>query len=176
MGRSESFSAIMDQFRALITSGTWEPGLQLPTEQELARRHQRCRGTIRKILVRLQADGLIRSEAGKGHFVRGGRASPVGSPDLSLVMGLDCANWESEIAGVRLHELLAERVAQEGGRLRHIQFPVDDDGQQALQDLAADPATNVVIVAKPWPTRFAELHFFGVFRRIRGSNARLTAA
>ncbi len=85
---------------------------------------------------------------------------------MALVMGLNCANWESEIAGVRLHELLAERVAQEGGRLHHLQFPVDDDGRQTLQDIAACPATNIVIVSKPWPTRFAELHFFEQAYRI----------
>lgn len=166
MGRAETISPIIDDLRAQIAQGSLRPGQNLPPEQELAAHYKRSRGSIRKILKRLHDAGLVHAIPGKGHFVSGGRISQETPPDVALVMGLNCANWESEIAGVRLHELLAERVAQEGGRLHHLQFPVDDDGRKTLQDIVACPATNIVIVSKPWPTRFAELHFFEQASRI----------
>ena len=54
--------------RELIASGQLGPGGRLPSERQLAEQLDAGRTTIRLILTKLAAEGMIRSEHGRGYF------------------------------------------------------------------------------------------------------------
>lgn len=54
--------------RDLIKSGELGPGGRLPSERALAETLDAGRTTIRLILTKLVAEGVIRSEHGRGYF------------------------------------------------------------------------------------------------------------
>lgn len=55
--------------RGWITSGELGPGAKLPSERTLSADLKAGRTTIRLVLARLAAEGLIRAEHGRGYFV-----------------------------------------------------------------------------------------------------------
>jgi DNA-binding transcriptional MocR family regulator len=55
--------------RELIASGQVGPGGRLPSERQLAADLEAGRTTIRLVLVKLMAEGKIRSEHGRGYFI-----------------------------------------------------------------------------------------------------------
>lgn len=55
--------------RGLIESGRLGPGGRLPSERQLAEELEAGRTTIRLVLTKLAAEGLIRSEHGRGYFL-----------------------------------------------------------------------------------------------------------
>lgn len=59
------------QVRARITGGDWPIGARLPTEPELAAEWGVSRGTLRRSLAALVADGLLEPVRGRGTFVTG---------------------------------------------------------------------------------------------------------
>ena len=61
---------IETDLRERIDSGDFPNG-KLPSERELASAYEAGRTTIRLILTRLTAEGLIEPRHGKGYFVRG---------------------------------------------------------------------------------------------------------
>jgi GntR family transcriptional regulator len=64
------FKQIADQVRAAIESGELASGAQLPSEQDLMDAHRVARGTIRQAMNLLRSEGLVRTEHGRGSFVR----------------------------------------------------------------------------------------------------------
>ncbi|MGY0235268.1 GntR family transcriptional regulator [Longispora urticae] len=61
---SARFRDLAAELRAAITDGTYPPGSRLPSESELAERHDVSRGTVRQTFALLRADGLIASHQG----------------------------------------------------------------------------------------------------------------
>lgn len=57
--------------RGWITSGELPPGSRLPSERSLASDLGAGRTTIRLVLAKLVAEGLVRAEHGRGYIVRG---------------------------------------------------------------------------------------------------------
>lgn len=57
--------------RDLIASGQLGPDGRLPSERQLAEQLSAGRTTIRLILTKLAAEGMIRSEHGRGYFLTG---------------------------------------------------------------------------------------------------------
>jgi DNA-binding GntR family transcriptional regulator len=57
--------------RDLIASGQLGADGRLPSERQLAERLEAGRTTIRLVLMKLSAEGMIRSEHGRGYFVTG---------------------------------------------------------------------------------------------------------
>ncbi len=55
--------------RGLIETGQLGPGGRLPSERQLAEQFGAGRTTIRLILTKLTAEGMVRSEHGRGYFV-----------------------------------------------------------------------------------------------------------
>jgi len=64
------FKQIADRLRAAIVSGELTAGARLPSEQELMDAHGVARGTIRQAVNLLRGEGLVRTEHGRGTFVR----------------------------------------------------------------------------------------------------------
>lgn len=60
---------ISDSIRSRITSGQWPPHYRLKSEPELAAELSVSRGTLRRALTTLIAEGLLRQVQGKGTFV-----------------------------------------------------------------------------------------------------------
>ncbi|MFD2206536.1 phosphonate metabolism transcriptional regulator PhnF [Kiloniella antarctica] len=53
-----------------ITGGTYKPGEKLPTENEIAKRFQVNRHTVRSAIAALTEDNVLRVEQGRGTFVQ----------------------------------------------------------------------------------------------------------
>jgi GntR family transcriptional regulator len=64
------FKQIADGLRASIVSGELEAGAKVPSEQALIDRYGVARGTIRDAVEVLRSEGLVRTEHGRGSFVR----------------------------------------------------------------------------------------------------------
>jgi GntR family transcriptional regulator len=64
------FKQIADHLRTSILGGQLAPGSRLPSEQELIGRYGVARGTIRQAVNLLRGEGLVRTEHGRGTFVR----------------------------------------------------------------------------------------------------------
>lgn len=56
-----------------IFTGRWEPGVRVPSENELCSRYGLSRTTIRQALARLEQEGLVSREKGRGTFVSDSR-------------------------------------------------------------------------------------------------------
>lgn len=56
-----------------IVSGRWVPGARVPSENELCSRYGLSRTTIRQALGRLEQEGLVSREKGRGTFVSDSR-------------------------------------------------------------------------------------------------------
>ena len=71
LGRKDASGQIARQLRSAIANGVWNPGEQLPTEQELADTFDVSRSTSREGLKLLSATGLVTSSRGTngGNFV-----------------------------------------------------------------------------------------------------------
>jgi PAS domain S-box-containing protein len=68
---------IYDSLRDRIRSGELAPGVQLPPHKQLATEFGVAPMTIRQVLARLDDDGLISRQVGRGTFVRASRAPHV---------------------------------------------------------------------------------------------------
>ena len=64
------FKQIADGLRTAILSGELVPGARLPSEQQLINSYRVARGTIRDAVDVLRSEGLVRTEHGRGTFVR----------------------------------------------------------------------------------------------------------
>ena len=65
----ETTAKVESTIRELITAGDLGPGGKLPSERTLALELSAGRTTVRLVLAKLAAEGLIRSEHGRGYFV-----------------------------------------------------------------------------------------------------------
>lgn len=61
---------VYDRLYENIRNGKYPPGSQLPSESELSDQMNVSRMTLRKALLLLEEDGIIRTVPGVGHFVR----------------------------------------------------------------------------------------------------------
>jgi DNA-binding GntR family transcriptional regulator len=78
-------SQISDYFRAQIASGTWPSHHRLRTEPDLAADLGVSRGTLRRALTTLIAEGLLRQVPGKGTFVTATPIEPAIAQKLSTL-------------------------------------------------------------------------------------------
>jgi GntR family transcriptional regulator len=69
-----------------IVSGNLAPNARLPSEPEIAARHQLSRVTVRRALDGLERDGLIRRQPGAGTFVRRAPRNHAVVADLSNML------------------------------------------------------------------------------------------
>jgi len=80
-GRVDRASAVplgtqlADQIRVAVADGRLGEGDRLPSVRELAERAGVNVNTVRAVYARLEADGIVRSEHGRGTFVAGASAT-----------------------------------------------------------------------------------------------------
>jgi DNA-binding GntR family transcriptional regulator len=65
----ELTASVERAIRGWIASGELQRGDRLPSERTLVDELGASRSTIRLVLVRLVAEGLVRAEHGRGYFV-----------------------------------------------------------------------------------------------------------
>lgn len=70
---TSKYGLLRDIMLDAITSGSWKRGMQLPTEQELARVTPFSLGTVQRALRSLVEDGIIVRRQGFGTFVADAR-------------------------------------------------------------------------------------------------------
>lgn len=63
------YRQIVEDLRVRIRAGEYAPGGQLPSLSKLMAKHGVAGGTVDKAIAILEAEGLVRSEHGKGTFV-----------------------------------------------------------------------------------------------------------
>lgn len=68
-GRLPKYKQLLVDLRHQIAAGDLAAGARLPTEAQLCARHEVARGTVRKAIAQLEAEGLVRTEHGVGSFV-----------------------------------------------------------------------------------------------------------
>jgi DNA-binding LacI/PurR family transcriptional regulator len=77
---------IHNDIRTKITRGDLAPGAPLPSQQELMATYGVAQGTVRQALDRLQADGLVTAQRGKGTYVN--HHAPVAKSAALTTIGL----------------------------------------------------------------------------------------
>lgn len=68
-GALPKYRQLLQLLRSQILAGELAPGARLPTEEELLQQHGLSRGTVRKALEQLAAEGLIYTVQGSGTYV-----------------------------------------------------------------------------------------------------------
>lgn len=68
-GRRNPYEQVADILRARILSGELAPDTQIPSEPDLQAEFVVARGTVRKAIGRLKAEGLLVTTMGRGTFV-----------------------------------------------------------------------------------------------------------
>ncbi|MEO3428747.1 FadR/GntR family transcriptional regulator [Pelagibius sp. CAU 1746] len=61
---------LRDSIEGHIREGGWTIGTQLPNERELAQDYGVSRNTVRRLLAKMEAEGWIRRQVGRGTFVK----------------------------------------------------------------------------------------------------------
>ncbi|MGH3098419.1 MAG: GntR family transcriptional regulator [Streptosporangiales bacterium] len=116
----QPWELVADALRHAMVSGTYRPGDQLPSENELAAQHDASRPTVRRALQDLRLRGLIETRQGKGAFVR------VPTP---LAITLTAANYNRH-----------QREGRQGFAAQ-----MQEQGHTSHQDIV-----EVTTVAAPW--------------------------
>jgi DNA-binding FadR family transcriptional regulator len=104
---SSAVAAALEEIEANISNGVWAPGHRLPTERELEDRFGVARNTVRKGLKRLELDGKIVRQVGRGSFVAD---QPRPAPEISSLSERVMGASPAEIMEVRL--MLEPHAAQ----------------------------------------------------------------
>lgn len=68
-GALPKYRQLLQLLRQQILSGQFAPGAQLPTEEELVQQYGLSRGTVRKAIEQLSAEGFVYTEQGSGTYV-----------------------------------------------------------------------------------------------------------
>lgn len=116
---------IADAVRLRIRSGEWPPGHRLRPEPELAKEIGVSRGTLRRGLSELIADGLLTQVPGRGTFVAGAAGPPM--PQLLSTLAEDFADQGAEVSTEVLEIGYAEAHDDVAASLRL------DDGEQVFR-------------------------------------------
>jgi DNA-binding FadR family transcriptional regulator len=73
---SRKVSAMLELVERNISNGVWNAGVKIPTERELEEKFSVSRNTLRRALDKLEADGKIVRQVGRGTFVSDRSTAP----------------------------------------------------------------------------------------------------
>ena len=76
-GLSRRLEDVSSALREQIVLGAWPAGQQVPPERELAQHYGLARNTLRRVLRRLEDEGLLERHVGRGTFVRQAAPAPL---------------------------------------------------------------------------------------------------
>ena len=84
--RSKLYEDVSRQIKELIKTGTWEEGMRIPTENELAAQFHVGRNSVREAIKSLQMTGILTSSPGRGTFVTGNALHAICLNELFTIM------------------------------------------------------------------------------------------
>jgi GntR family transcriptional regulator len=138
MNSTPPFRRIANTLRRDIREGRLEPGERLPSENELAKRHETTRTTVRKAIALLRHEGLVVSEQGRGAFVR---------PRPHLKMLLTGSNWRAH-RGSGMSNFNAEAASQGRTAKQQLLTVEEVEAPAEIAERLGVPAHTLVIVRK----------------------------
>jgi DNA-binding transcriptional regulator YhcF (GntR family) len=130
--------------RERITGGEFTPGMRLPSHTELATEFGVAPLTVRQVLSRLEEEGIVSRQQGRGTFVR----------EMTIPAVL-IAEEDAEMAA-----LLSDHVQRAGYRPLLVSNPVD-----ALDLLQSDQNISLVVSDVRMPDRDKGVEFIRTVRR-----------
>jgi GntR family transcriptional regulator, transcriptional repressor for pyruvate dehydrogenase complex len=133
---------VADRVLELVREGVVTPGERLPTEPELARRFQVARSSVRSGLQRLQAQGVVAVERGRGWFV-----SASSSRDAAELMQERMAARDFDIRDVMEVRIALEGAAAGMAAVRASAGQRDDILKLSKIDQAADSSDSAALLA-----------------------------
>ncbi|HYY89991.1 MAG TPA: FadR/GntR family transcriptional regulator [Chloroflexota bacterium] len=145
--RSRIYEHIVDQIRALIREGRWEPGDQIPPERELAERFRVSRTSVREALRALEIQGIIESRQGGGTFVRSADAEALIPPLAAAIL-----RGQRELA-----EVLEVRELIEPGVARYAALRATEEDIAELERLL-DRQRECIVHGKPFVDEDTAFH------------------
>lgn len=125
---------VADRVLELVRAGVIPPGDRLPTEPELARRFGVARSSVRSGLQRLQGEGVVEVNRGRGWFV-----SATSSRDAADLMQERMATRDFDVRDVMEVRIALEGVAAGLAATRASAGQRDDILKLSKVDQAADP-------------------------------------
>jgi len=97
---ARAIAQVTSEIERNIETGTWQPGYKLPTERDLEMQFGVARNTLRKGLKRLESEGRIIRQVGRGSFVAG--AAGVNTSEAAGLLSRLLGSSPSEVMEVRL--------------------------------------------------------------------------
>jgi len=137
-GQGPRTRRVYDELRGRIARGAWPPGSKLPPHLDLAAEFGVAPMTVRQVLARLEDEGLVSRQVGRGTFVR--------EPTVPAILIVDVEP--------ALRELLADMLGDQGRRVI-----VAGGAAAGFAALAADPAIVLTLVNLHLPTTAAGAAF-----------------
>ncbi|NMO92962.1 FadR/GntR family transcriptional regulator [Actinomycetospora sp. TBRC 11914] len=133
---------VADRVLELVRAGVIPPGERLPTEPEVARRFGVARSSVRSGLQRLQAQGVVAVERGRGWFV-----SASGSRDAADLMQERLASRDYDVTEVMEVRIALEQAAAGLAATRASAGQRDDILKLSKIDQATDPEDSAALLA-----------------------------
>ena len=119
------------KLRTLISTGGLPPGTRLPGLREIAESAGVNVNTVRAVFAKLEEQGLLASEQGRGTFVaRGAR------PNAALTEAAEAAIATAQQAGVEPRELAAALYVSQGASVRTERQALYDEIEQLEQEVS----------------------------------------
>lgn len=131
----QTYENVLEQMRAMIENGYWEPGEKIPSERELITQLEVGRTSIREGLRMLEAMGYIEIRPGEGNFVKQEIIIPIGLQNLKQYMEDDeyikqlmvtRELIESQIAFLAAEKAMGEDILQLKDILESQKLGLDD--------------------------------------------------
>jgi GntR family transcriptional regulator len=152
-----------------IRDGTYAPGSRIPSESELSNEFGVSRATVRTVLAKLAANGLILRKQGNGTFVNARIRQASAQPGnlWDLVQLIEGNGYKSSIHPISIERKPASEkealvlALEPGEEVIHLKRVFHADGRPVI---LADNAIPVSFLRAPLETIDGELHIRDIFK------------
>jgi GntR family transcriptional regulator len=148
-----TYTVVARELRNAILQGSYSDGRRLPTEAELAQRHQASRQTVRRAFQDLVADGMVYRVAGRGTFVtprEGAYLRQFGSIDDLMGLSVDTRMEVTQPLRRRVDVAAASRLRLTGDVVHALSFRrVHDGAPFCFTTVAVPPAVGTLLATVP---------------------------